>query len=272
MRILFLGDIVGRSGREVIYSRLPKLKSDLKIDGVVANAENASHGFGLSPMIAQDLFNNGVDAITLGNHSWDRKDLIPYIDKEPRIIRPLNFPPKSPGSGFHILTVAKQKRVMVINLVGRLFMEPMDDPFRLINELLTHNTLARGVDAILVDMHAEATSEKTALAYYLDGRVSAVIGTHTHTPTSDHRVLPCGTAFQSDVGMCGDYDSVIGMQKEAAINRFVTKMPGMRFSPAEGKGTLCGLLMQINDSSGLAEKVSPLRVGGQLEETVPNWL
>ncbi|MDI2089904.1 TIGR00282 family metallophosphoesterase [Commensalibacter oyaizuii] len=271
MRIVFLGDIVGRSGREVIFKELPVLKQQLRIDGVVVNGENASHGFGLSPAIATDLFKSGVDVITLGNHSWDRKDLIPFIQNEPRIIRPLNYPPKTPGLGYYITTLRANRKMLVINAMGRLFMEPLDDPFRMIDELLSRYRLGKEVHMILVDIHAEATSEKTALAHYLDGRVSVVVGTHTHVPTADYRILPSGTAFQTDAGMCGDYNSVIGMQKDAAIYRFITKMPGIRFAPAEGQATLCGLVVQIDDATGHAQRVAPIRIGGELDSVVPDW-
>lgn len=269
MRIVFLGDIVGRCGREVVIQELPSLRKKLSLDQVVVNAENASHGFGLSPSIAQELFKAGVDVITLGNHSWDRKDLIPYIVQEPRIVRPLNYPKVAPGLGYYISKTANQQKILVINVLGRLFMEPLDDPFCLIDRLIQNYQLGRDVDAILIDIHAEATSEKMALAYYLDGRVSVVVGTHTHVPTADYRILPDGTAYQTDAGMCGDYNSVIGMQKEAAINRFVTKMPGHRFHPAEGSATLCGLFIELDDETGLASKVAPLRMQGVLASAMP---
>lgn len=271
MRIVFLGDIVGRSGREVVIQELPALRNKLSIDAVVVNAENASHGFGLSPAIAEDLFKAGVDVITLGNHSWDRKDLIPYIRNTPKIIRPLNYPPQTPGAGHYIFMLPNNKKLLVINALGRLFMEPMDDPFRMIDELLSKYRFGIDVHAILIDIHAEATSEKAAVAHYFDGRVSMVVGTHTHIPTADYRILPSGTAFQTDAGMCGDYNSVIGMQKEAAIYRFVTKMPGMRLSPAEGSATLCGLLVETDDKTGKALRVSPIRLKGDLDPILPQW-
>lgn len=272
MRIVFLGDIVGRCGREVVFQELPPLKKKLAIDVVVANAENASHGFGLSPAIAEDLFKAGVDVITLGNHSWDRKDLIPYIrNNNTRVIRPLNYPPQTPGVGHYIHMLPNSKKILVINAMGRLFMEPLDDPFRMIEELISKYRFGIDVHAILIDIHAEATSEKAAMAHYFDGRVSVVVGSHTHIPTADYRILPSGTAFQTDAGMCGDYNSVIGMQKEAAIYRFVTKMPGMRLSPAEGSATLCGLIVETDDRTGQALRVSPVRLKGDLDPIVPQW-
>lgn len=269
MRIIFLGDIVGRSGREAIYNKLPQLKNSLKADVVIANGENASHGFGLSPAIAEALFKAGVDCITLGNHSWDRKDLIPYISEEPRIIRPLNYPVLTPGKGYHIICLPDNRKILVINAMGRLYMDLLDDPFRLVENLVAQYPMGESVHAILVDIHAEATSEKTAMGYFLDGKVSVVVGTHTHIPTADHRILPAGTAFQTDAGMCGAYDSVIGMQQEAAIHRFLTKIPTMRFNPAEGKATLCGIWVETDDKTGLARKVAPIRFGGELFETLP---
>lgn len=271
MRILFLGDIVGRSGREGVLSRLPTLRQKLALDLVIVNAENASHGFGLSPGIATDLFNGGVDVITLGNHSWDRRDLIPHIDAAPRIIRPLNFPPGTPGNGSVQIELTDGRKALVVNAMGRLFMDPLDDPFRSINELLTRHRLGVTTQAIVVDIHAEATSEKWALGNVLDGRVSLVVGTHTHTPTADHRILPAGTAFQTDAGMCGDYDSVIGMSKAPAMTRFLRKMPGERLQPAEGEATICGIMVETDDATGLARRLAPLRQGGLLAQTMPDF-
>lgn len=270
MRIAFLGDIVGRSGREAVIKELPMLRSKLCLDQVIVNAENASHGFGLSPIIAQDLFRAGVDVITLGNHSWDRKDLITYIAQEPRIVRPINYPTGTPGQGYHISFTKDEKKILVINAMGRLYMDPLDDPFKMIETLLISYRLGETVDAVLIDIHAEASSEKMSLGYYLDGKVSAVIGTHTHVPTADYRILPLGTAYQTDAGMCGDYNSVIGMQKEAAINRFVTKMPGYRFQPAEGSATICGLFIETDDATGLAKRTFPIRFQGELDTFLPD--
>ncbi|MBO1324912.1 YmdB family metallophosphoesterase [Acetobacter sp. TBRC 12305] len=276
MKILFLGDIVGRTGREAVLSRLPGLRQTLALDLVVVNAENASHGFGLSPAIGTSLFEAGVDVITLGNHAWDRRDLIGHIDAEPRIVRPLNYPPGTPGQGSVVVDLADGRRALVVNVMGRLFMDPLDDPFRSITDLLARHRMgakAAGgtVQAVVVDIHAEATSEKWAFGHMLDGRASLVVGTHTHTPTADHRILAAGTAFQTDAGMCGDYDSVIGMVKEPAITRFVRKMPTERLQPAEGEATICGLMVQTDDSTGLAVRVAPLRQGGLLAQTLPDF-
>lgn len=271
MRILFLGDIVGRSGRDAVLSRLAGFRQFLRLDLVIANAENASHGFGLSPSIARDLMTAGVDVITLGNHAWDRRDLIGEIGGMPHVIRPLNFPPGTPGQGSTVVTLADGRKALVANVMGRLFMDPLDDPFRLTLELLSRYRLGVTIQAAVVDVHAEASSEKWSLGHVLDGKVSLVIGTHTHTPTADHRILPGGTAFQSDAGMCGDYDSVIGMQKEAALARFIRKMPGERLQPAEGEATVCGLMVETDDLTGLTRKVAPLRQGGLLSQTLPDF-
>lgn len=269
MRILFLGDVVGRVGRELVESRLPVLREQLRLDLAVVNGENASHGFGLAPSMADSLFAAGADVITLGNHAWDRKEMVGHIGSAPRIIRPLNFPPGTPGSGSVLVTLADGRRALVVNAMGRLFMEPLDDPFRLTAELLSRYRLGVTVGAIVVDMHAEATSEKVAFGHFFDGRVSLVIGTHTHTPTADQRILPGGTAFMTDAGMCGDYDSVIGMGKEAAVARFVRKLPGERLGPAEGEATLSGLFVETDDRTGLALRAEPLRLGGSLAQAMP---
>ena len=269
MRILFLGDVVGRSGRDAIDTTLPRLRADLRADLVVVNGENASHGFGLAPDMAQAIFTAGADVITLGNHSWDRRELIPYIAQEPRVIRPLNFPPGTPGAGSFVVALADGRRALVLNAMGRLFMDALDCPFRGTAELLARYKLGASVSAVVVDFHAEATSEKMAYAHSFDGSVSLVVGTHTHCPSADHQVLPGGTAFQSDAGMCGDYDSVIGMAKEGAAARFWSKMPGERLQPASGEATVCGLFVVTDDRTGLAVSVEPVRQGGRLSQAMP---
>jgi len=269
MRILFLGDTVGRSGREGAAAALPNLRAALRIDLAIVNAENASHGFGLAPDMAEMLFAAGADVITLGNHAWDRKEVIPYIAQTPRLIRPLNFPPGTPGAGSVVVDVPGGRRALVLNAMGRLFMDPLDCPFRLTAELLARYRLGGTVHAIVADFHAEATSEKVGLGWHLDGRVTAVVGTHTHVPTADHQVLAGGTAYQSDAGMCGDYDSVIGMAKEGAAARFWRKMPGERLAPAEGPATICGLFVETDDATGLAVRVEPVRMGGRLSQAMP---
>jgi len=268
MRILFLGDLVGRSGREAAIAALPGLRRQLRVDLALVNAENASHGFGLAPDMADALFAAGADVLTLGNHAWDRKEIIPYIAHTPRLIRPLNYAPGTPGAGVAEIALSDGRRALVLNLMGRLFMELLDCPFRATADVLTRHRLGVTAQAIIADFHAEATSEKMAFAHAFDGAVSAVLGTHTHCPTADHQVLPGGTAFMSDVGMCGDYDSVIGMTKEPAIARFVKKLPGERLHPADGPATICGAFIET-DATGRAIRIAPLRIGGRLSPAMP---
>ncbi len=272
MRILFLGDLVGRSGREAAIAALPALRRALRLDLVLLNAENASHGFGLAPEMAEALFAAGADVLTLGNHSWDRKEIIPYIAQTPRLIRPLNYPPGTPGAGVAGITLADGRRAVVMNLMGRLFMELLDCPFRAAAEIIAKQPLAASAQAIIIDFHAEATSEKMAFAHAFDGKVSLVVGTHTHCPTADHQILPGGTGYQSDLGMCGDYDSVIGMKKEAAVARFWRKVPGEKLQPAEGEATLCGLFVETDDKTGLARTIAPFLQGGRLQPVMPETL
>lgn len=271
MRILFLGDLVGRTGRDAAAAALPGLRDHLRLDLVVVNAENASHGFGLAPEMARVLFAAGADVLTLGNHAWDRKEIIPYIEQEPRLIRPLNYPPGTPGRGAVVVTVAGGRKALVLNAMGRLFMEPLDDPFRAVQaELARHRMGAQGtVQAVVLDIHAEASSEKAAFGHSFDGQVSLVVGTHTHTPSADHQILPGGTGYMTDAGMCGDYDSVIGMQKAGAAIRFWRKVPGERLAPAEGEATLCGVFVETDDATGLARRIEPLRMGGRLSPAMP---
>lgn len=269
MRILFLGDTVGRTGRDAAVAALPRLRGQLRIDLAVINAENASHGFGLAPEMAEALFGAGADVITLGNHAWDRKEIIPYIAREKRLLRPLNFPPGTPGQGAALVTLADGRKFLAAQAMGRLFMDPLDCPFRGTEEILARHRLGVTVQAIWLDIHAEATSEKMAYAHAFDGRVSAVTGTHTHVPTADAQILPGGTAYQTDLGMCGDYDSVIGMQKSGAVGRFIRKLPTDRLAPAEGPATLCGALVETDDATGLARRIQPLRLGGRLAHVLP---
>jgi metallophosphoesterase (TIGR00282 family) len=268
MRLLILGDLVGRSGRDAVIAALPGLRAQTRADFVAVNAENASHGFGLAPEMAEALFAAGADAITLGNHAWDRREIIPFIAREPRLLRPLNFPPGTPGAGAAVITLPDHRKVLIAQAMGRLFMDPLDDPFRAVEELLSRHKLGLNVQAALIDFHAEASSEKMAFAHAFDGRVSAVVGTHTHIPTADHQILPGGTAYATDLGMCGDYDSVIGMTKGPSVTRFIRKMPGERLAPAEGAATICGALIETDDK-GLATRIQPLRMGGRLLPTMP---
>jgi metallophosphoesterase (TIGR00282 family) len=267
MRLLLCGDIVGRSGREVVVAHMPRLRRDLALDFVVANGENAAHGFGITDKICAELYAAGVDVITTGNHVWDKREIIPYIDGDPRLLRPVNFPPGTPGKGHGVFALADGRKLMVVNAMARLFMDAIDDPFAGVDGLLADYPLG-SVDAILVDFHGEATSEKMSMGHFCDGRVSAVVGTHSHVPTADAQILPHGTAYMTDAGMCGDYDSVIGMQKEAAVTRFVRKMPGERLQVAEGEGTLCAAFIETDDATGLARRIAPLRLGGRLQ---PHW-
>jgi hypothetical protein len=269
MRILFLGDVIGRSGRDAVAAELPGLRRDLRIDLAIVNAENASHGFGLAPDMAKVLFAAGADVITLGNHAWDRKEIIPYIAETPRLIRPLNYPVGTPGSGFVLVTLADGRKALVLQAMGRLFMDPLDCPFRGTADVLARYRLGGTVQAIVADIHAEASSEKMAYGHVFDGQMSLVVGTHTHCPTADAQILPGGTAFQSDAGMCGDYDSVIGMVKTGATLRFWRKMPGEKLGPADGPVTICGVFVETDDATGLARRIEPLRVGGRLARVMP---
>ncbi len=269
MRLLFIGDVVGRSGRDAVAAALPGLRAGLRLDLAVVNAENASHGFGLTPEMAEALFAAGADVLTLGNHSWDRREIIPYIAQHPRLLRPLNYPPGTPGAGVVVAEVPGGRRALVMQAMGRLFMDALDCPFRGTAEVLSRYRLGGTVQAVVIDFHAEATSEKMAFAHAFDSQASLVVGTHTHCPSADHQILPGGTAFQSDAGMSGDYDSVIGMQKQGAATRFWRKMPGERLNPADGEATVCGVFVETDDETGLARRVAPLRLGGRLSQAMP---
>ncbi len=271
MRILFIGDVVGRSGRAIVLERLPKLIADWRLDLVVINGENAAGGFGITETIYNELIDAGADAITLGNHAWDQREALVFIDRAPKLIRPVNYPKGAPGRGAALIDTKNGKRVLVINAMGRIFMDAMDDPFAAVERELTACPLKTGADAIVLDMHCEATSEKQAMGYFCDGRASLVVGTHTHSPTADQRILKGGTAFVSDAGMTGDFDSVIGMGKEEPLNRFLRKIPSAKFEPANGPATLCGLAVETDDGTGLAKKVGAVRLGGILEEARPRF-
>jgi 2',3'-cyclic-nucleotide 2'-phosphodiesterase len=271
MRILFVGDVVGRTGRTAVLERLPGLIKDWKLDLVVVNGENAAGGFGITETIYTELIDAGADAITLGNHSWDQREALVFIERAPRLIRPVNYPKGTPGRGAALVDTKTGKRALVINAMGRIFMDAMDDPFAAVERELSACALKTGADAIILDMHCEATSEKQAMGYFCDGRVSLVVGTHTHCPTADHRIMPGRTAFVSDVGMTGDFESVIGMNKDEPLNRFLRKIPGAKFEPASGPATLCGLAVETNDTTGLAVRVGPVRLGGILEQARPGF-
>jgi metallophosphoesterase (TIGR00282 family) len=264
MRMLFLGDVVGRTGRKAVLTHLPQLRKRYAADFVVVNGENAAGGFGITETICEEFLDAGADVITTGNHVWDQREALVFINRQPRLLRPVNFPSGTPGRGSAIYRAQNGAQVMVINAMGRIFMDPLDCPFQALDRELGQGELKSKADAIIVDFHAEATSEKQALGHYLDGRVTAVIGTHTHVPTADDHILPGGTAYMTDVGMCGDYVSVIGMQKEEPVHRFVTKIGRGRIEPAFGEATLSGLLIDADDETGLARAVAPFRIGGAL--------
>ncbi len=270
MKIVYLGDLVGRSGRNIVADKLPEIKERLKPDAIIVNGENAAAGFGITEKIATELFNLGVDVISTGNHVWDQKDIKSYINTEPRVIRPINYPEGTPGKGSIIIEDKRGRRALIINVMGRVFMDPLDDPFKVVDQELKKHRLGATVNFALVDIHAEATSEKMAMGQYLDGRVSVVIGTHSHIPTADAQIFDGGTAYQTDAGMCGDYNSVIGMDKAEPINRFTKKLRGDRYSPALGDGTLCGVYIESDDKTGLATRIDPIRMGPRLIETFPD--
>ncbi|MEM1050142.1 MAG: TIGR00282 family metallophosphoesterase [Pseudomonadota bacterium] len=269
MRCVFLGDLVGRAGRVAAVDRLPGLIERYAIDFVVVNAENSAGGFGITEEIFHDLLDAGADVVTLGNHAFDQKEALVFIERQNRLVRPANYPAGTPGRGAALHTARNGAQVLVVQIMGRLFMDPLDDPFQVLDRELGSCRLGDHADAIIVDVHAEATSEKQAIGHYLDGRVSLVVGTHTHIPTADHQILSGGTGYLSDAGMCGDYDSVIGMQKEEPLQRFTRKVASARFTPALGEPTLCGVAVETDDVSGLATQIAPLRLGGRLSETVP---
>jgi metallophosphoesterase (TIGR00282 family) len=269
VRILFVGDVVGRTGRAIVADRLPRLVRDWKLDFVAVNGENAAGGFGITESIYQGLLDAGADAITLGNHAWDQKEALVFIERAPRLIRPLNYPRGTPGRGAAVIEARNGARVLVVNAMGRIFMDPLDDPFTAVEHELEACPLKTAADAIIVDMHCEATSEKQSMGHFLDGRASLVVGTHTHSPTADHQVLPGGTAFISDVGMTGDYDSVIGMQKQEPLGRFLRRIATAKFEPANGPATLCAVAVETDDATGLATRIGSVRLGGRLEEARP---
>ena len=269
MRILFCGDVVGRAGRRVLIEELPRLRADLRLDIAIVNGENAAGGFGITPEICQSFYAAGADLITTGNHVFDQRDLIGHIDQDPRLIRPLNMLPGTPGRGSVQLHLADGRKVLVVQVMGRLFMGGYEDPFGALESELARHPLGATADAIVVDVHAEATSEKTALGHLADGRASLVVGSHTHVPTADHQILPGGTAYITDVGMTGDYDSVIGMGKEVALQRFRSHVPGPRLTPAMGEPTLCAVYVETG-TNGLAQRIVPLRIGGRLSRAMPD--
>ncbi len=270
MRLLFVGDVLGRSGRAALSEYLPTLRQRWRLDVVVVNGENAAGGFGVTEAIFLEFLEAGADAVTLGNHAFDQKEALTFIGRQPRLLRPLNYPPGAPGQGAAVVECRSGARALVVNLMGRVFMDALDDPFRAIDAELAAAPLGRGCDVAILDFHAEASSEKQAFGHYVDGRASLVVGTHTHVPTADARILPAGTAFMTDVGMTGDYESVIGMAKEEPLRRFLTKLPGGRMEPANGPATLCAVAVETG-ANGLAEKIAPVRLGGRLAPAAPDF-
>lgn len=272
MRLLFLGDMVGRSGRQAVYDRLPGLISDFRLDFVIVNGENAAGGFGITEEIFQATIDAGADVMTTGNHVWDQREALIFADRHDQFLRPANFPAGTPGRGAGVYIARNGARILVANIMGRVFMSPdLDDPFKSAEAILAACPLGEQADAVVFDFHAEATSEKQCFGHFVDGRASFVVGTHTHVPTADHQILNGGTAYLSDAGMCGDYDSSLGMEKEEPLNRFLTKVPRGRFEAASGPATICGVGVEISDRTGLAEKIAPLRLGPRLAETVPDF-
>jgi hypothetical protein len=269
MRILFLGDVMGRAGRDAISDRLPGLIETYGFDFVIANGENASHGRGLTEGHFRALREAGVDAVTLGDHAWDQRDTISYIARETALIRPVNFLPGAPGRGAMLIEARGGQRVLVVQAQGQVFMSPVDNPFHAVEKAIADCPLGDVADAIVLDFHSEATSEIQAMGHFLDGRVSLVVGTHTHIPTADQRIFRGGTGVMSDAGMCGDYDSVIGMETDEPLERFLTGIAQGRFVPAEGEATLSGVAIETDSRTGLCLSIQPLRVGGSMPEALP---
>ncbi len=270
MRILFLGDVMGRAGRQAVIDHLARLRADWRLDFVIVNAENASAGRGLTGKHAVQLLEAGADVLTLGDHAFDQKDMLAFVESESRVLRPLNYAREAPGRGARVFTTAGGRKILVLQALGQVFMSRCyDNPFPIVDQVLKAHPLGVAVDAIVLDMHAEATSEKMGMGHWCDGRASLVVGTHTHVPTADTMILRKGTAYQSDAGMCGDYDSVIGMTPLEPVRRFVTGMIHGRFEPAREEATLSGVLVETEDATGLARAVHPVRLGGRLSEAVP---
>ncbi len=267
MNIVFFGDIVGRRAREELIARLPDIRQHLKVDFVAVNGENTAGGFGITEDIANALYDAGVDVITLGNHAWDQPETLGHIAREPRLLRPANYPVSTPGQGVGFYQTAQGSQILVITLLGQVFMEILEDPFIRLEQELAMCTLGENADAIIVEIHGEASSEKMAIGHFCDGRATMVVGSHTHVPTADAQILPAGTAYQTDMGMCGDYNSIIGMEKEEPLYRFTTKLRRGRFTPAQDTPTLCGTLVRVDMKTGLATHIEAIRLGGRLAVT-----
>jgi len=270
MKILFLGDVMGRAGRVAVAERLPELRDAWTLDFVVVNGENASGGMGLTAAHARGLLDAGADVVTLGDHAFDQKDMLQEVERNERVLRPLNYAKVAPGLGARVFADGRGRRVLVAQVLGNVFMRrAFDDPFSAVDAVLRTHPLGGAVQAVVLDVHCEATSEKMAMGHFCDGRASLVVGTHTHVPTADAQILPGGTAFQGDAGMCGDYDSVIGMDKTEPMRRFVTGMGRERFSPAMGAVTLCGVYVETDDATGRATRIAMVRQGGRLAPSGP---
>ncbi|PCJ96034.1 MAG: TIGR00282 family metallophosphoesterase [Zetaproteobacteria bacterium] len=271
MRILFIGDIMGRSGREALEKYLPHLKKKLDVDVAIINGENAAHGRGITEKFCKEFYEHGADIITTGDHVWDQREILKYIARDPKLLRPANFPEHTtPGNGYYLHELMDGRKILVVNLLCRVFMPPQDDPFACMELILSEYRLGLNCNAIFVDLHGEASSEKMAFGQHFSGRISAVIGTHTHIPTADAHIMNGKTAYMTDAGMSGDYDSVIGTRKETSIHRFIKKTPGEHFIPANKNMMLCGALVVTNDNTGKALAISPLRIGDILNETMPD--
>lgn len=273
MRLIFLGDVVGRAGRDALARELPILRERYQPDLVVVNGENAAHGFGITEEIFLGFIAAGADVVTLGNHSFDQREALVFIERYPNLLRPVNWPKGCPGRGSALIDTPKGQRVLVMQAMGRVMIEPMlDDPFPVVERELESCPMGLACDAVLIDFHAEATSEKMAFGHFCDGRASLIVGTHTHVPTADHQILPGGSGYMSDAGMCGDFDSVIGMEKTEPLQRFLRKLPVERMRPAEGPATVCGVAVETDDVTGLARMIAPIRVGGRLSQTeITGW-
>lgn len=272
MRLLILGDVVGRSGRDAVMAGVPRLIGEWRLDAVVINGENAAGGFGITEAIYEEMIAAGADTITLGNHAFDQREALIFIARAGRLVRPANYPSGTPGRGASLVTLRNGARLLTINVMGRVHMHPqLDDPFAALERELAQAPLKQVADMIVVDAHCEVTSEKQAIGRFCDGRVSAVVGTHTHVPTADQRILPGGTAYCTDIGMCGDYESIIGMKLAEPLHRFVHALPSGRFEPADGIATLSGMAVEIDEASGLALACHAVRLGGSLAPATPPW-
>ena len=269
MNILILGDIMGPSGREAIIKKLPNLIKKKKLDFVIVNGENAADtGGGITKKNTEEFFEAGADVITTGNHVWDQKETMEFITSEKRLLRPENLTMGSPGAGFDIFNSRNNKKVAVINLMGNIFMKKCEDVFEVAKKFIQMIKLKRDADFIIVDLHGEITSEKMAMGYFFDGKTTMVVGTHTHIPTSDYRILEKGTAYQTDIGMCGDYNSVIGMNRDNSLKKFFKDPSAKKHYPALGEATISGLMVKADDETGLAKKVEPIIIGGALESRI----